>query len=149
MNQLFEFIKNLHFASGIWGLALPMCLIALDVLLGVIGAVSNKTFKSARMRKGLSKKAGEVAILVIGELFSLALHLPPYVMTFFSFYIILMEGTSLVENLGKLGVPLPKFISTAADEMTDAVIGQDVESLVKRIEELEKKEDNKNDDERH
>lgn len=143
MEILIDFIQNFEFRNDFWGLALPFLLIVIDVVLGTIGACVNGDFSSARMRKGLSKKAGEVSILIIGELFCFALRIPKYVMVFFSLYIIIMELSSIIENLGKLGVPIPKFIKGAVEEVTESLNDEEYDVLIKRIEELEKKEDDK------
>jgi phage-related holin len=65
------------------------------------------------MREGLSHKAGELCILLIGELFTYGLQLSQIFMVFVSFYIILMELISIAENIEKLGIWLPKFIKNA------------------------------------
>lgn len=143
MEILIEFVQSFEFRNDFWGLALPFFLIVIDVVLGTIGACTNEDFKSSRMRRGLSKKAGEVTILVIGELFCFALRLPQYIMTFFSLYIIVMELSSIIENMGKLGVPIPKFIKGAVDEVNDQLNNEEYDVLVKRIEDLEKKQGDK------
>ena len=65
------------------------------------------------MREGLSKKAGELAILAIGEVFTVGMSIPLYVLTFLSVYIIFMEIVSICENLKKMGIKIPKFIDKA------------------------------------
>lgn len=144
MEVLIEFAQSFQFRSDFWGLALPFFLIVIDVILGTIGACTNEDFKSSRMRHGLSKKAGEMAILVIGELFCFAIRLPQYIMTFFSLYIIVMELSSIIENMGKLGVPIPRFIKGAVDEVSDQLNTEEYDVLIKRIEKLEEKENEKN-----
>lgn len=145
MKMIIDIVQSFSFRNDFWGLALPFFLIVIDVILGTIGACVNEEFSSARMRKGLSKKAGEVSILVIGELFCYALQLPPYIMTFFSLYIIIMELSSIVENLGKLGVPIPKFIKGAVSEVNETLNDEEFDVIIKRIDELEKKEKERND----
>lgn len=95
---------------------------------------------------GLSKKTGEIAILVIGELFSFSLGLPHYIMSCISFYIIMMEFMSIMENIDKMGVPLPKFISEVINNKDDSISEEqyvDMANKLKKamdlIEELENK----------
>lgn len=107
-----EIIQNLHFSSSTWSVALPMILIGFDVLTGLINAWASHDFKSAIMRKGLSKKLGEIVIIVLGELFSFGLGLPDYIISGILFYIGFMEFMSILENLDKLGVPIPKKIKS-------------------------------------
>ena len=73
------------------------------------------------MREGLAKKCGEVALLVAGEILTLGLSVPVYIVAGVSIYIILMEIISLFENLEKLGVPIPKFIKRALGNVGEAV----------------------------
>lgn len=63
----------------------------------------------------VSEKAGEVVILVIGELIVYATVIPvkAQIMNFLSVYISLMELISILENLALLGVPVPGFIVRA------------------------------------
>ena len=84
-----------------------MILMGIDIATGFINAWIRKEVSSSRLRSGLGKKIGEVSILVIGELFTYALRLPKDMMKFFAAYIILMEIISIIENLDKLGVPIP------------------------------------------
>ena len=73
------------------------------------------------MREGLVKKCGEITILAIGQLFTVGLVLPTYIMSGISFYIIFMELISICENLQKMGVPVPKFIKKALDDTEKAL----------------------------
>lgn len=130
-----EIIKTLHFSSDTWAVALPIILIGVDVLTGLIYAWSNKCFQSSRMRQGLSKKLGEIVIIVLGELFSFGIGLPKYIMNGILFYIGFMEFMSIIENLDKLGVPIPKKIKQ--------VINNDVDEVTENFIEEENNADNK------
>lgn len=105
-----DIAEYIHFSSDTWAVVLPMVLIGIDVLTGLIYAWANKCFSSSKMRTGLSKKLGEIVIIVLGELFSYAVGLPKYIMNGILFYIAFMELMSIIENLDKMGVPLPKSI---------------------------------------
>ena len=89
---------------------------AVDILTGSLNAWAKSNFKSFKMREGLVKKCGEITILAIGQLFTIGLVLPTYIMSGVSFYIIFMELISICENLQKMGVPIPKFIKKALDD---------------------------------
>lgn len=122
MDEL-KILASIRFANDWWILLLPCALIALDVVTGLVNAWVKHNFKSFKMREGLGRKFGEVMILVVGELLSVGLQLPPYVMAGFSAYIMLMEVVSIFENLVKLGVPVPKFIRNALDIANDIING--------------------------
>lgn len=120
-------IKTLHFSSDTWALVLPFILIGTDILTGLIYAWANKCFSSSKMRTGLSKKLGEIVIIVLGEIFSYAVGLPKYIMNGIVFYVSFMEFMSIIENIDKLGVPIPKSIkdrinNTSPAEIVDNVI---------------------------
>lgn len=113
--------SSVEFANARWVLFLPCALMAIDVILGVIHAWVTRHLKSYRMREGLGRKAGEMAILVIAGLFTLAFNLPMYIIGFFSLYIIIMELVSICENVRKLGIPIPKFIDRALGEIKNKI----------------------------
>ena len=107
MNDFMHMIQGFEFRNTFWYLILPMILMGIDIATGFINAWIRKEVSSSKLRSGLGKKVGEVSLLVIGELFTYALRLPKDMMKFFAAYIILMEIISIIENLDKLGVPIP------------------------------------------
>lgn len=121
MNSVENILTNFHFVNEFWGLIAPCIMMAIDFLTGTIYAWSAKTFQSKKMRSGLSKKVGELAIIVIGEVLSFSLGLPRYIMTGISLYIIIMELMSIFENLDKMGVPVPKFIRDVINNVSDSI----------------------------
>lgn len=133
MKYIFE---HVHFNSETWRFILPFIMMGIDIVTGLIYAWSSSTFRSAKMRSGLSKKAGEAIILILGELATYGLGLPDEIMTAISVYIIVMELMSVIENLDKLGVPVPSFIRTKINNN-----GEEINELIKTIAEMEKKED--------
>lgn len=119
MEELYNLISQFHFRNELWVLFIPLGLMAIDVLTGVIKAWAQNDFKSAIMRAGLAKKAGEIMILVVGELISFGLMLPDAVMNGISFYIIFMEVMSILENVDDLGIPIPKFVKDVINNAND------------------------------
>lgn len=132
-----EMLQNFHFQNEVWVLILPLALMVIDFITGSINAWANNDFKSKKMRSGLNKKTGEIAIIVIGELFSYGLGLPVYIMNLISGYIIIMELTSVLENLNKMGVPIPKFISESLSNATNSLADDDWSTLLEKVEKLE------------
>lgn len=110
MQAYIEVLQNFRFRNEWWVLILPISLMAIDVVTGLLKAFVTKTFQSSVLRAGGCKKAGEVAVLGVGELFTCALVLPDYIMIMFSAYIVFMEIMSIIENVDKLGVPIPAFV---------------------------------------
>ena len=119
MDEIFEFISQFHFRNELWVLFIPLGLMAIDVLSGIIKAWAHNDFQSAIMRAGLAKKAGEIMILIVGELISFGLLLPDTIMNGVSFYIIFMEVMSIIENADELGIPIPGFIKDVINNAND------------------------------
>ena len=110
MEEIYNIISQFHFRNELWVLFIPLGLMAIDILTGIIKAWAKNDFKSKIMRAGLAKKAEEILILIAGELITFGLVLPDVIMNGVSFYIIFMEGMSILENVDQLGIPIPKFV---------------------------------------
>lgn len=132
--------SHVQFSSKLWVLMLPLALMGLDIVTGLVKAWSNEDFKSKKMRTGLSKKIGEIAIIVIGELFQYSLNLPTYIMTCVSLYIVFMELMSVVENLNELGVPLPAFVTKALQTVDESLQKEDLDDVIEGIESITKED---------
>jgi len=136
--DIMVFLSNFKFTNEIWVLIIPVSLMAIDFITGLMYAWSTNTFKSKKMRSGLTKKVGEIATLVIGELFSYGMKIPPMIMAGISAYIIFMELMSVMENLKKMGVPIPGFIARVLNTVDLALKEEDITEALKKIAELEK-----------
>lgn len=119
MEEILQVASQFHFRNELWVLFIPLGLMAIDVLTGIIKAWAHNDFKSAIMRAGLAKKAGEIMILVVGELVSYGMMLPDVIMNCISFYIIFMEIMSILENMDELGIPVPKFVRDVINNVDD------------------------------
>lgn len=119
MEDILQFVEQFRFRNELWVLFIPLGLMAVDVLTGIIKAWAHNDFQSAIMRAGLAKKAGEIMILVVGELMAYGLMLPNVIMNCVSFYIIFMEIMSILENADELGIPIPKFVKDVINNVDD------------------------------
>lgn len=140
-NTTIELLKHFHFANEAWVLILPCVLMALDIVTGLIKSWKLRKFESTKMRSGLAKKVGELAIIVIGELFSFALGLPRQIMQFISLYITFMELMSNLENCGELGAPLPKKLIKILKAVEDDAKEGESENIKKAEEALKNLEE--------
>ena len=104
-------LSNLQFNNQTWVLILPLFLMAIDILTGYLTAWQSATVQSGKMRSGLVKKSGEIIEIIVIEVLGQAINLPQEVVQAISAYICLTEGVSIVENLHKMGVPIPKKIT--------------------------------------
>ncbi|MBR4681603.1 MAG: phage holin family protein [Fibrobacter sp.] len=136
-----DIIKQLHFASRIWIIALPALFMALDICTGLVYAWESGTFKSSKMREGLGKKFGELTYIVIGVAVTVAMSLPEYLIIGIATYILFMEFLSIVENCDKLGAPIPGFIRKALAQANESLQNDDLPTIIEKVEELEKKVD--------
>lgn len=136
--EFYDVIKQLSFASYVWMLVLPVSMMGVDVLTGLVNAWSKQEFESTKMRSGLAKKVGEIAIILVGILFQEGMELPGWILNFIVFYIIVMELMSVIENLDKLGVPIPKFIKDVVNNIGDSIQNDSYAELTEKIAELEK-----------
>lgn len=141
MENIKSFLENVKFVNEVWVFMIPGILMAVDILTGSLNAWAKGDFKSYKMRQGLVKKCGEVTILGIGELFTIGMILPTYIMSGVSFYIIFMELISICENLQKMGVPIPKFIKKALSDTEKAL--EDKESVDSKKEDTDDGENSK------
>ena len=119
-----ELISQVHFVNDFWISLLPAILMVLDIITGFVNAWSKNDIKSSAMRQGLARKFGELVILAIGQIFFYGIGVHKYLVSGLSAYIIIMELTSICENLKKLGVPIPKFIGKVlanAEEKIDSI----------------------------
>ena len=136
--DIIVFLSNFKFKNELWVLTLPLVAIVFDFVTGIFYAMMSKTFKSKKMRSGLTKKVGEISILVFGEVCSYALQLPDALMNCIAGYIIFMEAMSILENAKKAGAPLPGFISKALNTVDIALREEDITEALKKMSELEK-----------
>ena len=137
MQAYIEVLQSFRFRNEWWVLILPISLMAIDVVTGLLKAFVTKTFQSSVLRAGGCKKAGEVAVLGVGELFTCALVLPDYVMIMVSAYIVFMEIMSIIENVDKLGVPIPAFIRDVVNNVDDQLYNHHLsEEEIAEIKEL-------------
>jgi toxin secretion/phage lysis holin len=112
-NILNDFKNSMSTANEYKLILLPFILMVIDFLTGITHAWATGHLKSYKMRDGLNKKVGEIAIMLIGFVFTWTISAPRYIMLGITIYIVVMELVSLSENLDKMGVPLPKPLKSA------------------------------------
>lgn len=117
-------LMSVAFREDFWVLLLPAACIAIDILTGVLHAWVIHHLKSYRLREGLAKKAGELLAIILGEVLVAGLCVPKIIVTGISVYVIFMEVISIMENLHKLGVPIPNAIAKALGAMNETINGK-------------------------
>ena len=105
--EIQEILQNLNFSSIAWQILAPCIFSLCDVLTGFIQAVINKDVDSQVMRNGLLHKVLIIIIILLSFVADLSLNLS-FVSKIVCGYVILMEITSILENLKKAGVDIGK-----------------------------------------
>ena len=103
--------------SEVLNITIVMLVIVADYVTGVIKACYQNDYKSCVMREGLYHKSAE--IIAIALMYYLQYALPvvgitvnfPFV-SFITYYVVLMEISSIIENIGEIN---PSLIGPLAD----------------------------------
>lgn len=136
--MLNEILHHMKFSSPTWVYALPLILMGIDVLTGLVNSLFHeKNFESSIMRAGLTKKVGEIAIIVVIIVCTYALGLPLVIMKSVVLYIALMELMSILENADKMGVPLPFFVKSLVNNIQDSIQNDDLKTAIEKMHKLE------------
>lgn len=100
-----NFFADLQFTNFIWQIVTPLIFSLCDIISGYIQAVINHDVDSSKMRAGLWHKVLISMILFLSVIISFAFNID-YIVSAVAIYIIIMEITSILENLKKAGLDL-------------------------------------------
>lgn len=106
------FVTVVSYLIGGWDTTLQVLLVfmLLDVLTGMYKAWIGGLFRSKNFRHGLMTKGLFFAVLIVAyQMDLMAGNTEPVIRTITAVFYIGVEGTSLLENLGEIGVPIPSF----------------------------------------
>jgi toxin secretion/phage lysis holin len=116
----YNWVKDLHLKGVEWMFIIPIFLMVADVITGYVASWKNHTIKSQKMRDGLVKKVGELVCITFGFVMFWATDIMAFV-TSIGAYISFMELVSIFENLDKMDVKVPGFISKRINNDLDTV----------------------------
>lgn len=103
-------IDNLFIAFGIF--------MACDYATGMIAGGREKKVSSKRAFKGLGKKTGMLVFIIISnQLDVITGNSNGFLRNLMIFFLIGTEGISILENLGRIGLPIPEFIESTLSRM--------------------------------
>lgn len=111
--------QEITFTHRYWVLLLPLVLMTADIVTGWIQASVNNTWDSTKMRTGLFRKSGEMLVIVVAYVISVAISLPVDVPAWIAVYICIMEIISVCENLDQAGIPMPTWITKKLKKVAD------------------------------
>jgi len=92
---------------------------AVDFLSGIIVAAIRKQIDSRAMYAGAAKKLGMLSLVICANIIDGLIGLNGILRTITITYFIANEGLSLLENWGKIGLPIPKPLSTMLRQLHD------------------------------
>lgn len=106
---------------GGWSAVLELLLIltVLDYLSGIAAATIEGKLSSSTGFKGIIKKMTIFAIVFVGHKLDAALALDNWLMNICSFFYISNECLSLIENAGRIGIPIPDQLIKAVEALKD------------------------------
>ena len=107
---------------GGWDVALIVlvCFMAIDYLTGVINAVLSKKLSSQVGFKGLAKKLFVVLMLIVAVMLDRLINGGQWIFrTLVAYFYIANEGISIIENVARLGVPIPQRIVEILEQIKE------------------------------
>lgn len=110
-----EILNTINFSSVAWQIFAPCIFLISDVISGFIQAIINKNLDSQVMRNGLLHKVLIVIIILLSFVADLSFDLN-FVSKIVCGYVILMEATSILENLKKAGLDIGKLTEILKDK---------------------------------
>lgn len=97
---------------GGWDKAIKalLILVVIDIITGsLVGFFVKKNFSSKRLREGFGTKVMYILVIAVGNLLDDVFFADtPILRTMAVYFYVWVEGFSILENLGNLGVPLPR-----------------------------------------
>lgn len=100
-------------------LRILLVLMAVDVISGCIKGWCHGQFTSRAFRQGLATKAGFFLVLIVAYQIDLLMeNSEPFVRVTVTTAYIIVEATSLLENLAQIGVPIPSILTERLGALT-------------------------------
>jgi toxin secretion/phage lysis holin len=123
LKVLFAFMATLlQFLFWEWSLALQILVVVVtfDVITGVLASAKTGKTNSGVGRKGLSRKVGIFVLVALATLVDRVVgSTTPLVQTATIYWYVGNEGISIMENLGKMDVPLPSPLKKALEQLQE------------------------------
>ena len=111
-----------HFLFGGWSLPLQIlvAVVTIDYITGLGAAFVGKRLDSRIGGRGIVKKVGYFVLVALAHLVDKGTGMSaPVLQTATIWYLIANEGLSITENLGEIGVPIPKSLQEALRRLRD------------------------------
>lgn len=104
---------------GGFDIALKSLIIAIivDYITGVLSALYNRKLNSKVGFKGILKKLSYFCIIVLATLLDRIMGDTGAIRTLVIYFLVANDGLSIVENVAKMGVPLPQKLLEALEQL--------------------------------
>lgn len=129
-------LREVHFANSYIVFIVPFAMMGTDIITGLSQAWKNHNIRSSKMRDGLAKKIGEIALIFVCALICYCVSAPKEVYYVVPLYVTLCELLSIIENIDKLGFELPAFVSSKLNNVNTTITKGDAEDIQRSILEL-------------
>ena len=94
-----------------------LIVIVIDYITGVMGAIYNKELNSTIGLKGILKKFSYLIIVSLSVILDRIVGDTGAIRTLVIYFFVANDGISIVENIGKMGVPLPKKLTEVLEHL--------------------------------
>ncbi|WP_147536107.1 phage holin family protein [Bacillus marasmi] len=94
-------------------------LMASDYLTGILSGFYTKSISSKTAAKGLLKKGAMIVLVIVANQLDIVTGSGDVARNGMIMFLIGLEGISIFENLGKMGVKVPTFLSQAFSQLKD------------------------------
>jgi len=102
-----------------------MALVIIDFITGVLAAYSEKKLNSEVGQKGIIKKVCIFLMVALAQIIDVSTGFEePMLRTAVIMFFIANESLSALENMGRLGVPLPEFLKAALEKLHNTQVGE-------------------------
>ena len=94
-----------------------LIVIVIDYITGVLSAIYNKKLNSTIGLKGILKKFSYLIIVSLSVILDRIVGDTGAIRTLVIYFFVANDGISIVENIGKMGVPLPKKLTEVLEQL--------------------------------
>ena len=111
--------STILYLLGGWDIALKclIVVIVIDYLTGVLSAIYNKKLNSNIGTKGIVKKVGYLCIVALSTIIDIITGQTGVIRTLVIYFFVANEGISIIENIAEMGVPMPKKLIDALEQL--------------------------------
>jgi len=107
------------FGNNYDALLILLAMVCMDYATGLLAAVAGACLNSETGARGIAKKVGLLFLVALGHLTDRILGLNDLVLNICIVFIFANEGISIVENLARLGVPVPAKLSNVLEQIRE------------------------------